>query len=59
MLTSRKVAVLIPDEIIGFFNLPNPSSRIKTLGSTQPVTKISTRNLPGGKGRPAICEQIV
>jgi hypothetical protein len=23
------------------------------LGSTQPVTEMSTRNLPGGKGRPA------
>jgi hypothetical protein len=37
------------------------------LGSTQPLTEISTRNLPGGKGRPArkadnltaICEPIV
>jgi hypothetical protein len=35
------------------------------LGSTQPLTEISTRNLPGGKGRPArkadltaICEPI-
>jgi hypothetical protein len=23
------------------------------LGSTQPLTKMSTSNLPGGKGRPA------
>jgi hypothetical protein len=37
-----------------------------TLGSTQPQTKMSARNLPGGKGRPArktdlttICEPIV
>jgi hypothetical protein len=38
-----------------------------TLGSTQPLTEMSTRNLPGGKGRPAckddnltaICEPIV
>jgi hypothetical protein len=37
------------------------------LGSTQPLTEMSTRNLPGGKGRPArkadnltaICEAIV
>jgi hypothetical protein len=36
------------------------------LGSTQPVTEMSTRNFPGGKGRPArradkltaICEPI-
>jgi hypothetical protein len=30
-------------------NLPNPSSHTTTLGSTQPLTEISTRNLPGGK----------
>jgi hypothetical protein len=38
-----------------------------TLGSTQPLTEMSTRNLSGGKGRPApkadnlttICESIV
>jgi hypothetical protein len=37
------------------------------LGSTQAVTEMSTRNLPGGKGRPerrddnliAICEPII
>jgi hypothetical protein len=37
------------------------------LGSTQPLTGMSTRNLPGGKGQPthgadnltAICEPIV
>jgi hypothetical protein len=65
--TSRKVAGLIPDEVIGFFNLPNPSSRTMALGSTQPLTEMSTRNLPAGKGGPvreadsltAICEPIV
>jgi hypothetical protein len=36
-----------------FFNLPNPSSRTLALGSTQPLTKMSTRNFPGGKKRPA------
>jgi hypothetical protein len=51
--TSQKVAVSIPDEVIGFFNWPNPSSRTMSLGSTQPLTEMSTRNLPGGKGRPA------
>jgi hypothetical protein len=37
------------------------------LGSTQPLTEMSTRNLPGGKGQPAreadnltaLCETIV
>jgi hypothetical protein len=41
-------------------------SRTKALGSTQPLTETSTRNLPGGKGRQArkadtltaICEPI-
>jgi hypothetical protein len=46
--TSRKVAGLIPDEVTGFFNLPNPSSRAMALGTTQPLTEMSTRNLPGG-----------
>jgi hypothetical protein len=57
-----------PDEVnFFFFNLPDPSSRTMALGSTQPLTEKSTRNLPGGKGRPArkadnfaaICEPIV
>jgi hypothetical protein len=45
--TSRKVEVSSPDEV-DFFNVPNPSSRIMALGSTQPLTEMSTRNLPGG-----------
>jgi hypothetical protein len=45
---SRKVVSSSPDEIIGFFNWPNPSSRTMVLGSTQPLTEMSTRNLPGG-----------
>jgi hypothetical protein len=64
--TSRKVAGSIPDEVVGFFNWPNPSSHTMALESTQPLTEMSTRNLPGGKGRPArkadlsaICEAIV
>jgi hypothetical protein len=34
-----------------FSNLPNPSGRTMALGSTQPLTEMSTRNHPGGKGR--------
>jgi hypothetical protein len=41
-----------PDEV-DFFNLPNPSSRTMALGSTQPLIKMDTRNLPAGKNRPA------
>jgi hypothetical protein len=56
-----------PDEVIGFFNLSNPSSCTMALGSTQPPIEMSTSNLPCDKGRPAreaekltaICEPIV
>jgi hypothetical protein len=48
--TSPKVAGSIPDEVTEFFKCPNPLSRI-ALGSTQPLTESSTRNLPGAKGR--------
>jgi hypothetical protein len=56
----------IPDEVIGFFNWPNLSSRTITPMSTQPLTETSIKNVPVGKGRPAqnanltaICEPIV
>jgi hypothetical protein len=49
-MRSQKVAVSIPEEIIEFFIWPNLSSRTMTLWSTQPLTEMSTRNLPGGKG---------
>jgi hypothetical protein len=42
-----------PDEIIGFCDLSNPSSRTIALGCTQLLTEMSTRNLPGNEGRPA------
>ena len=43
--TSRKVAGSIPDGVIGIFHWHNPSSRTMTLGSTQPVTEMNTRNI--------------
>jgi hypothetical protein len=52
MLQSRKVAASSHDEV-DFLNLPKPSSLILALGSTEPVTDMSTRNLKGGKWRPA------
>jgi hypothetical protein len=49
-----------PDEVIGFFNGPNASSRTVVLGSIQPLAEMSIRNLPGGKpDLTAICEPIV
>jgi hypothetical protein len=46
---SGKVAGSSPDDV-DFFSWPNPSSRTMALGSTQPLTGMSTRNLPGVKG---------
>jgi hypothetical protein len=42
--TSRKVAGPIPDGVTGIFQWLNPSGRIVALGSTQPLTEMSTRN---------------
>jgi hypothetical protein len=52
MLQAGRSPVRIPDDV-DLFSLPNPSSRTMDLGSTQPLTEMSTRNLPGGKKRPA------
>jgi hypothetical protein len=66
MLQAGRSQVRVPMRWI-FFNLPNPTSRIMALGSTQPLTEMSTRSLPEGKVRPAcetdnltaMCEPIV
>jgi hypothetical protein len=57
---------LIPDEVIGFFNSSNPSSRAMALGSTQPPTE-QYQESSCGKGRlaseadnlTAVCEPII
>jgi hypothetical protein len=38
--------------LVFFFNLPNSSSRIVSLGFTRPVTELGTKNITGDKGRP-------
>ena len=48
--TNRQVAGSIPDSVIGIFQLYNLSGRTMALGSTQPLTEMSTRCIPGGKG---------
>jgi hypothetical protein len=65
MLQAGRSLVWVPMMWI-FFNWPNPSSRTMVLGSTQPLTEMSTRNHPGIKAQPAhkadviaICEPIV
>jgi hypothetical protein len=46
--TNRKDIVAIPDGVTGFFRLHNPSNRISVLGSTQPLTEMSTRSMCWG-----------
>jgi hypothetical protein len=66
MLESGRAPVRVPDEA-DFYNLHNAFSRTMALGSTQPLTEMSTRNLAGGEKRPArmadnlaaICEQNI
>jgi hypothetical protein len=48
MLQAGRSPVRVPDEV-DIFNLPNLSGRSIALGSTQHLTEMSTRNLPGGK----------
>jgi hypothetical protein len=67
MLQAGRLRVRFPMRSLNFYNWIDPSSRNMALGSTQPLTKMSTRNLPAGKGLPtgkaenltAICEPIV
>jgi hypothetical protein len=47
---SRTVPGSIPGGVTGFFSDIFPYDRTMSLGSTQPVVKMSTRNFPGGKG---------
>jgi hypothetical protein len=39
----------IPDGVTGFFHSHNPSGLTIALGSTQPLTEMSTRNISWGK----------
>jgi hypothetical protein len=47
MLQAGRSPVRVPDEV-DCFNVPNVSSRTMALGSTQPLTEMSTRKFPGG-----------
>ena len=46
--TSRKLAGSIPDGVIGIFHCHNPSGFTMVLGSTQPLTEMSTKNISWG-----------
>jgi len=47
-VTSRKVAGSIQDVVIGIFHQHNPSDRTISLGLTQPLTEVGTRNYSRG-----------
>jgi hypothetical protein len=47
--TSQEVPGYIPDEVIRFFNWRNSSRLTIALSSTQPLTEMSTNNLPRRK----------
>jgi hypothetical protein len=46
--TSRKVAVSIPEGVTEIFHRLNPSGHTMALGSTQPLTEISTSGISWG-----------
>ena len=46
--TNWKVAGSIPDGVIGIFHSHNPSDRTMVLGSTQPLTEMSTTSISWG-----------
>jgi hypothetical protein len=46
--TNRNVAGSIPDGVTGIFHWHNRSRRTMALGSTQPLTEMSTRNFSWG-----------
>ena len=48
--TSRTIPGSIPGGVTRFFIDISSSDRSMALGSTQPLMKMSTRNIPGGKG---------
>jgi hypothetical protein len=48
LTTCRKVVGSIPDDVITIFHWHNPSGRTIALGSTQPLTEMSTRSISWG-----------
>jgi len=47
--TSRMVPGSIPGDVTGFFSDIFPSDLAMVLGSTQPLVKMSNRNIPEGR----------
>jgi hypothetical protein len=67
MIQAGKSRVRVPMRSLDFSTDLILPAALMVLGSTQPLTEMSIRNLPGGKGRPArkadkltaICEPTV
>jgi hypothetical protein len=53
VLQARRSRVRFSRRLLHFFNLSHPFSRTIAMGSTQPLTGMSIRTLPGGKRRQA------
>jgi hypothetical protein len=53
MLQARRSRIWFPMRLLDFFNLPNSSSSSMALGSTHPLTEMSTRNIFRVKGASA------
>jgi hypothetical protein len=47
-IANQKVTGSIPDGVTGIFHWHNPSNCTMVLGSTQPLTEMSTRNISWG-----------
>jgi hypothetical protein len=52
MCQAARSRIRVPMRSMDFINLSNLSSHTMALWSIQPLTEMSARNLPGGKGRP-------
>jgi hypothetical protein len=46
--TNQQIVASIPDGVSGFFHWHNPFGHAMALGSTQPLTEMSTRNISWG-----------
>jgi hypothetical protein len=53
MLEAGRSRVRFPLRSLDLLNLRNASSRAMALGSSRPLTEMSSRNLPAGKRWPA------
>jgi hypothetical protein len=58
MLQAGKSRIRVPISSLNFSIYTNNSTCTMVLGLTQPLTEMSTGNLPRGKGRPTSVSQL-